>query len=390
MATLPPEKIDEFRRDLELVQKAVKAGVTHKRSQAMDNHWGRWDAYCLDHNLDPFLRSHNDPVPILQVFAQSYKDGRLAPSGQSVKSRTVENAIRAVAQKYASVGTKDPRLDFFGKTDFRIARQLRAYKKTDKPTTRVKPVPITLIIFILQQAYNDTRRSDQCLLANIICVAFFFLLRPGEYTGTTRDDRPFHLEDVALFLHQRRLQFWTAPRHEIEAATNVSYTFTTQKNGEMNEVLSHGRSGHPLCCPVTATIRLILYHRDQLNPDGSFRSQPTTPISSYYKNNALVPVKPKDITDILRTTATLQYHVIGIRASEISARSLRAGGAMALLCGKVNQCLIKMLGRWHSNAMMRYSHLQAFPIMSQFTPAMFNNGTFSFLPNETVPLQKYH
>ena len=63
---------------------------------------------------------------------------------------------------------------------------------------------------------------------------------------------------------------------------------------------------------------------------------------------------------------------------------------MALLCGKVDQDLIKMLGRWHSDAMMRYLHLQAFPIMRQFAPAMFNNGTFTFLPNETVPIQNYH
>lgn len=73
--------------------------------------------------------------------------------------------------------------------------------------------------------------------------------------------------------------------------------------------------------------------------------------------------------------------------NDISARSLRAGGAMALLCGQVDHNLIQMLGRWHSNAMMRYLHLQAKPVMSKFTAKMFNDGQHSFLPDETVPVK---
>ena len=59
---------------------------------------------------------------------------------------------------------------------------------------------------------------------------------------------------------------------------------------------------------------------------------------------------------------------------------------MALLCAKVDPNLIQMLGRWHSDAMMRYLHLQAQPIMKRFAASMFNNGTYSFLPEESVPI----
>ena len=60
---------------------------------------------------------------------------------------------------------------------------------------------------------------------------------------------------------------------------------------------------------------------------------------------------------------------------------------MALLCGEIDADLIKILGRWHSDAMMRYLHQQAQPIMRKFAKAMFNNGTYSFLPEETVPIR---
>jgi len=58
---------------------------------------------------------------------------------------------------------------------------------------------------------------------------------------------------------------------------------------------------------------------------------------------------------------------------------------MTLLCGKVDHNLIQMLGRWHSNAMMRYLHLQAKPVMQHFAAKMFNHGTYSFHPEEAVP-----
>ena len=59
---------------------------------------------------------------------------------------------------------------------------------------------------------------------------------------------------------------------------------------------------------------------------------------------------------------------------------------MALLCGKVDHNLIQILGRWHSDSMVRYLHLQAKPVMQGFARKMFNNGSYSFLPDETVPV----
>jgi hypothetical protein len=62
---------------------------------------------------------------------------------------------------------------------------------------------------------------------------------------------------------------------------------------------------------------------------------------------------------------------------------------MALLCGRIDHNTIHMMGRWHRDAMMRYLHLQAKPLMKQFAPAMFNNRSHSFLPSDTVPIGDY-
>ena len=235
------------------------------------------------------------------------------------------------------------------------------------------------MLYLLRVAHHVTGDLQQQAIADMITIAFFYLLRPGEYTGTTSDDTPFRIQDVTLHLGDKKLDLETATLAEIEAATAASYTFTTQKNGVRNEVICHGRSQHPLCCPVTATIRRLIYHRQMKTPQHA-------PLASYYRSNRRIAIKAQDVTESLRHAATTNFHLTGIKATDISARSLRAGGAMALLCGKVDFNLIKMLGRWHSDVMMRYLHLQAQPIMKRFAVAMFNEGQYTFLPNETVPI----
>lgn len=379
---MQPAIADAFRIDLGLVQEATRNGVTPGCARAHDKHWERWDTFCVEHKLDPFLRNHADPLPILQVFGQRYRDGRIAPSGRTVRAQTVEDALRAVGQKCTSVGAKDIRKDCSGSTDFRLRRQIRSYKRLDGPPSRVKPLPITIIMYILHQAHRKYHNlHDRKALADIITIAFYFLLRPGEYTGTTSDDAPFRLNDITLYLGQRPLNTLTAPLHEIQAATAVGYMFTTQKNGIKGEKLLHSRSGNPWCCPVYATTRQVLHLR-------AHNATAATPIASYYspKHKKLLPIKAKDVTEVLRTAAAVNQRDTGLHPKEISARSLRAGGAMALLCGKIDDNLIKLLGRWHSDAMIRYLHVQAEPLMRHFAKAMFNNGAYTFHPGELVPI----
>jgi hypothetical protein len=380
LENLPPATANEFRADFGLVQEAIRTGVTSRRASAHDHHWNRWDEFCSAHQIDPFLRQYDDPLPILQIFAQRYRDGRIAPSGRQVAARTVEDAIRAVAQAHTVLGAKDPRKDNFGKIDYRLTRQLRSYSKADPPPKRVKPVPITLVLYILRLAYNLEGSEDTQAIADMVCIAFYFLLRPGEYSGSTSEAHPFVLDNVTLHLGSRPLNYMTAPLAQIRAATSVTYTFPRQKNNNRNEQVAHGRSNHPLCCPVKATIRRLIYHRDMNTPSNK-------PLATYYNaHNRRIAITSQDVTEQLRAAATANYHITGIAAADLSARSLRAGGAMALLCGNVDFDIIKMLGRWHSDVMIRYLHIQAQPIIQQLAVKMFNKGTYSFLPTDTVPL----
>lgn len=122
--------------------------------------------------------------PLLQIFAARYCVGTLAPSQSAVRSRTVEDALHAVGQTLASMGYPDPRLQASGKLDFHLQQQLQGYAKQDPPPSRVKPVPLQIILHIVTTCYNTTDAFTNAI-GHMLTLGFFFLLRPGECAATS-------------------------------------------------------------------------------------------------------------------------------------------------------------------------------------------------------------
>jgi hypothetical protein len=61
----------------------------------------------------------------------------------------------------------------------------------------------------------------------MIVIAFFFLLRPGEYTVGT-DNTPFRLQDIQLRIGDQRLSWHSATEHQLLCVTFTTLEFTTQ------------------------------------------------------------------------------------------------------------------------------------------------------------------
>jgi hypothetical protein len=76
---------------------------------------------------------------------------------------------------------------------------------------------------------------------------------------------------------------------------------------------------------------------------------------------------------------------ISFLPNDITAKSLRAGGAMALLLAQVDTDVIRLIGRWRSDEMLRYLHLQAQPVMKNFARRMLQGGVYTLLPGQDVP-----
>ena len=186
--------------------------------------------------------------------------------------------------------------------------------------------------------------------------------------------------DVKLKIGPIALDLLTTLDEQLYNATFATYEFTTQKNSVRGEVIGQGRSGNLLLCPVFATVRRVIHLRNHNAPMAQ-------PLATYYKNGQWNNVTPSDITSMLRMSVLfLGPQNLGFLPQDISARSLRASGAMALLCAQVDSDIIRLIGRWRSDEMLRYLHVQAEPVMRHFASRMLNHGTFVLHPNNDVPV----
>ena len=269
------------------------------------------------------------------------------------------------------MGADDLRLDRHGNIDFRLARQLRSYTKVDDAPHRVRPIPIQLLHVLVVAAYSAIRGDAGFMtIADMACLAFFFLMRPGGHTYSTTNTQ-FRYCDVKLFIGHRPIDTQRDPEHLLNRATHIQLVFTTQKNGVKGEIISQGTSGHSLTCPVKAGVRRLIYARRRHIPF-------TRPLCTYYDSrNIQRHVTSKNVTTALRSALNLLPEgSTDLRPQDIEARSLRAGGATALLNAGVTRDTIQLLGRWKSDAMLRYLHVQNLPTMNRFASLMFNRGSY--------------
>jgi hypothetical protein len=196
----------------------------------------------------------------------------------------------------------------------------------------VQPVPLQLLVH--QHAAIEslpTATARQTAVADLAIMAFFFLLRPGEYckSGPDTKSHPFRLCDVTFSIGAANFNAATAPLERIRAADYVALYFTTQKNGVRGEAIGHGASGHAIACPLRVIRRRVLYLQ-------SLGADPDTPLCSVLERHRWRLVPSTAITAGLRASAAAIGHSLGLQPGDISARALRAGGAMALLLGKVD------------------------------------------------------
>lgn len=237
---------------------------------------------------------------------------------------------------------------------------------------------------LLHHAYalaQDDGDDTSLAAADMMWIAFFFLLRPGEYTRPAEDSHPFRIKDIRLWREAQPVSITSCSDADLMAATFVSLTFSTQKNGTRGEVIGHGRSTHSSACPVRAVARRLCYLR-------TFNAPAHTYLCAV--GPKLEPISSAHITTLLRRACASPLNTSGISPGQITAKSLRASGAMALMNEGVNHDMIQLIGRWKSDASLRYMHVQAHDLMSNFSNLMLNGGDYNLIPStSTQPLPTF-
>lgn len=278
--------------------------------------------------------------------------------------------------------SQDPRKDTTGSFHLDLKQLYTAYSKADPPPDRVKPIPIQLV-HLAVLALQATIFSKA--VADLIVIGFFFLLRPGEHTYLRRGHTPFRLEDVSFVYDNTTYNAAVAPIAIIRKATATHLNFTNQKNGVKDEALTHHDNSEALLSPLQAVKRRVLHLR-------KYKAPRDTPLHTVFVDGTTQQVTSQDLTTALRSACKQIGSTLGIACADISARALRAGGAMALLRAGVSSTNTRLFGRWRSWAMLHYLH-RSQTTTCDYATQMLHGGNFTIarhekLPADIVPLLK--
>lgn len=279
------------------------------------------------------------------------------------------------------MGAQNPRLDLAGNVLHSIKELQSAWTLEDPPPDRVKPIPLQLIRHVVERL--DLTDPFQAAKADALIIGFFYMLRPGEHTFDTNNHHPFRFCNASFSKDgNAATNGITITDADLEAANRVFLNFSTQKNGERNEAITHGDTFDALLSPVAAVRRRIRHLRH-------WQAPPDTPLYTVFSAHGSQHVLASHLTQELRYSCTKIGHTLGISWREISVRALRAGGAMALIRAGIDSDLVKLMGRWKSDVMLRYLHRSALHT-ADFAAAMLQHGSFVIPRHATLPTDAQH
>jgi hypothetical protein len=280
--------------------------------------------------------------------------------GKQVKHCTVSSALTAVGQTIALACNDNPtKLNGGDKLLPRLQIMLDGYEKEDPATVKKLPVQADVPELLVATAYYGTGMAKDKATADLTMIAFYFLLRVGEYTvkgsrNSTKQTVQFKYEDVTFFRKNARGQLRCLPRNApdelIATADGATLKLDNQKNGWRNVCVYHETNGDAMNCPVRALGRRYL----QLRHHGATAK---TFLSTFYNDhNKRCDITNEDVTTALKRAATaLDYPLAkGIPIARIDTHSLRSGGANALSLAGFSDTQIQKMGRWRGATFKEY------------------------------------
>ena len=378
--------------DFLLAWRAIANGVTHQTSQGRNKYWSKWCSYVSSCNASPSL-AEKPPLQqaiILTGFDQRVRSGAYG-RGDKIKVQSINQALAAITATLELGGQQSPALQSEGNYITPLHQQLEGLRREDPPSIPQLAVPVSLVKHITNH-HGASSQPIQTATAELISIAFFYLLRVGEYTTPRKvkvngkwqratRTRQFRVQDVGFFKDGQVL-----PRSSLLeillSADSVTLKISNQKNGRMGQTIhqeSTGPQGAVAC--LARRVHHILYH-------GGSDSRLICDVMVKEQWHSVT--RQGIVTLIQQGAKDLKLDQRGIDPDLLGSHSLRAGGAMALKLQHYADTLIQKLGRWSSTTWLQYIHAQIAHLskgvaakMSEDLP--FYNIAFIEAPSSTSP-----
>jgi hypothetical protein len=221
-----------------------------------ERYWRAWKMHC---RLFPQAGNKWASVVMDQLltFAVAVREGQYG-LGAQVKVQSVERALRHVAQRLVLDGHPNPRRASPAQQllDLPIARLIKKYRNEDPPAEPKLAIPISTITAI---ATNYRWHTHLDAAADLVIIAFFYLLQVGEYTTSAKKKpkRTIALRDQDVRLWQKgQLIPHSASLDLLLTVDSATICIAHTKNGTKGAVVHHKAFGGPICV-VAALARRI-------------------------------------------------------------------------------------------------------------------------------------
>jgi hypothetical protein len=197
-----------------------------------------------------------------------------------------------------------------------------------------------------------------CAIGDLTMIAFYYLLRIGEYTtkgcrNNSKQTQEFKLEDITFFKKDKQGILRCLPRDAasdlIEIADSATMKLDNQKNGWKGVCVYQEANGDTINCPVRALGRRYCH----LMAHGASMK---TILSAYYHGGEQCDVASDHISIAIKMVATsLEYQILkGIPIDRINTHSPQGEGANALALAGYSDTQIQKMGWWRGATFKEY------------------------------------
>ena len=187
-------------------------------------------------------------------------------------------------------------------------------------------------------------------LAELGIGAIFFACRSCEYLKVPQAEKRrtdiLKLRNIRFFKKGREISHsnpW------LEYADRVAVTFEFQKKDEKNDTVTQHCTHDVTLNPTRAWATLV--RRIRSYPGAT----DDTPVSAVWRNGRMEHITSKEMVKALRAAVVaVGEEKLGFKKEDIGTHSIRSGAAMSMALDQLPAYSIMMIGRWSSDAFLRY------------------------------------
>lgn len=257
---------------------------------------------------------------------------------------TVAATISSISTTFRENGYKNPALDIDNQRSIFLQRQLKGYKRDDPPPEGQQCLPLS----VFKKISKDTSSHLHLALGQLISGALFFACRSCEYSKVNNNEKrktkTLRLENLKFFKNYIEIK----DINKIQEADFIQITFISQKTEIKHQSIIQHKSNDSFC-PVlfwSAIKKRVLSY-----PNTSEKSK----VNTIFLHGKLREITSEEIRNHLRRHILiidpLQHH---FKTSRIGTHSIRTSFANIMHSVGIAKTTVMMLGRWASDAYLRY------------------------------------